>query len=79
VKLVIGILMCLGAIVFGIWAGVWWAFIGGIVDVFNEFKAVDTNALNIGIGVAKVFFCGIIGWLAFVILWLPGTYLVAKS
>lgn len=78
-KFLIGVALCLGAIVFGIWAGLWWAFIGGIVDVVNEFKAVDTNALNIGIGVAKVFFSTIIGWFAFVVLWVPGTLIVSRA
>lgn len=71
--------MIVAAIVLGLWAGVWWAFIGGIVDVIEQFKAADTSALGVAIGVAKVFFAGFIGWLAFALLAIPGMALVESS
>lgn len=57
-----GVLFILFGIVFGLWAGIWWAFIGGIVDVVNAFKATNVDSLAVAAGVAKFFFAGVIGW-----------------
>lgn len=76
-KTVIGVLMCIAGVVLGLYAGVWWAFIGGIVDIVNEVKAVDTSAMNIAIGCAKVVFAGGIGAFSAMILILPGAALVS--
>ena len=77
-KVLFGILLMLIGVVFGLWAGLWWAFIGGIVDVIREILAPDLNALNIGIGIAKIFFAGLIGWAAAAIALVPG-YAIVKS
>lgn len=69
---VIGCLMILAAVVFGLWAGLWWAFIGGIVDIVEQVRAPELSALAVALGVAKVFFAGVIGWLAFAALFIPG-------
>lgn len=71
-KVVFGILMIVAGVLFGLWAGVWWAFIGGIVDVVDGIKAVDTDAGMIAIGAAKVFFAVAIGWLSALLLIIPG-------
>ena len=76
-KTVIGLLLCTAAVVFGLWAGVWWAFIGGIVDVVNQVRAEHVSALTIAIGVAKVVFAGVIGWAAFAVLFVPGYAMVS--
>lgn len=62
-KSTFGLLLIAFGVLFGLWAGIWWAFIGGIVDVVNAFKAADISAMAVAIGVAKVFFAGLIGWL----------------
>lgn len=69
---IIGLLMVVAGVVFGLWAGVWWAFIGGIVDVVEQVRAPELSALAVAIGVAKVFFAGAIGYLSFVVLAIPG-------
>jgi hypothetical protein len=69
---VIGLLLVLAGFAFGLYAGVWWAFIGGIVDIINEVRAHELSALNVAIGVAKIFFAGLIGWFAAMLLIVPG-------
>lgn len=69
---VIGVLMIIGGIVCGLYAGIWWAFVGGIVDIINEVKAQEIEAINVAIGIAKVLFAGAIGQLSAVFLIIPG-------
>lgn len=71
-KQIVGLLMVAAAVVFGLWAGIWWAFIGGIVDIVEQIRAPDLSAIGIALGVAKVFFAGLIGWAAFALLAIPG-------
>ncbi len=47
--------------------GIWWAFIGGIVAVIEEIHAPQLNSLNVALGVARVVFAGMIGWLCGII------------
>jgi len=68
----VGFALCLAAIVVGLYMGIWWAFIGGIVDVINQIKAEEVSAIGVAVGIAKVFFSGLIGWLSFVLLFIPG-------
>ena len=77
-KMIFGILLMIVGVALGLWAGLWWAFIGGIVDVIRELRAPDLNALNIGIGIAKILFAGLIGWAAAAIALVPG-YAIVKS
>lgn len=62
---VIGVLVILAGIAFGLYAGLWWAFIGGIVDVVEAVKASPVDAAGVAFGIAKVFFAGLIGWATF--------------
>lgn len=71
-KVIIGLLMVVAGVVFGLWAGVWWALIGGIVDVIEQVRAPELSALAVAIGVAKVLFAGVIGYLSFAVLAIPG-------
>lgn len=71
-KSVIGVLLIICGIVFGLYVGIWWSFIGGIVDITNEVKAVDVNSLNVAIGVAKIVFAGFAGWVSAMVFMVPG-------
>lgn len=75
-KAIVGLCLVLGGIAFGLYAGVWWALIGGIVDVITEIRAPELSALNVAIGVAKVLLCGVIGQVAAVVLIAPGVALL---
>lgn len=69
---VVGVLLILAGVVVGLYAGVWWAFIGGIVDILNEVRAPELSSINVAIGVAKVVFSGFIGWVSGMLLMVPG-------
>jgi len=77
-KNVAGFAMIICGVLFGIWAGLWWAFIGGIVDVISAIRAPELEAMDVAIGVAKVMFSGVIGYSCAAILVLPG-YVVLKD
>jgi hypothetical protein len=71
-KLIIGVLLILSGIALGAYVGIWLCFIGGIIDVIEQVRAVDLSASTVAIGVAKVLFSGFAGWLSAVVLVLPG-------
>lgn len=77
-KMILGLVLMVAGIALDLYAGLWWAFIGGIVDVIQEIRAPDLNAMNVAIGIAKVLFAGLIGWLAAAVALLPG-YALVKS
>ena len=63
-------------IVFGLYVGLWWAFIGGIVDVISAIRAPELVAMDVAIGIVKVLFAGLIGGLSGLISIIPGYVLL---
>ena len=59
------------AAIAGLYFGIWWAFIGGIIDIIDEVNRAIAGeplvALRVAAGIAKIMFAGLIGWAAFVI------------
>ena len=78
-KAIAGLVMLVGGVIFGLWAGIWWAFIGGIVDVISAIRAPELVAMDVAIGVAKIMFAGLIGYLAGILLALPGVALLKNA
>jgi uncharacterized membrane protein len=76
---VLGFLLAVAGVLFGVWAGVWWAFIGGIVSVIQEIKAPDTDAINLALGIARIFFAGLIGTMSGTLAVIPGIALMNGS
>ena len=76
-KSAIGVAMIIGGVVFGLWAGLWWAFIGGIVQVVEAVKVDPVSALDIAFGIARVVFASVIGLWSAVLLVVPGVALVS--
>lgn len=74
-----GVVMMVAGIALGLYAGIWWAFIGGIVDVITEVRAEQLSAMGVAIGVAKVLFSGVIGWLSAALLLVPGYAVLTTS
>lgn len=72
-KVLIGFLMVLGGIALGLYLGIWWAFIGGIVQVIEQVRADEISALAIACGIARVVFAGFIGWGSALLLIVPGS------
>jgi len=76
-KLIIGITLILGGLIFGLYIGLWWAFIGGIVAILEQLHhAPQLDALKIAFGIARVIFAVPIGQIAAVSMILPGMVLL---
>lgn len=67
-KKIIGILIAIVGIALGIYVGVWLMLAGGITQIVNSTNPV--NGLGIAFGIARIVFCEIgafIAWLGVVI------------
>lgn len=73
---ILGAAMVFLGVAVGVYIGLWWAFIGGIVDVINAIRAPEVVAINVAIGVVKVMFAGAIGVVSGIIAILPGLALL---
>lgn len=69
---ILGLVMMVAGLGVGLYMGVWWAFIGGIVQVIQEIRAENLEALNVAFGIARVIFAAVIGWLSAIVLLFPG-------
>lgn len=78
-KAALGILLIIGGIALGLYAGVWWAFIGGIVQIVDAVKATPVEGLGIAYGIARIVFAGLIGVGSAMIAILPGFAMVAAD
>ena len=67
-----GLLLMVAGAGFGVYAGLVWAFIGGIVDVIQAVRAVELDAMAVAFGVLKILFAGFIGAVSAFILVFPG-------
>ena len=76
---VIGLALMAFSIFFGLFAGVWICFIGGIVDIIEQIKGPELSALVIAFGIFKVFFSGIIGWVSGIFMFGTGFTLLITS
>lgn len=61
-KQLIRITLIIFGVIFGLYAGVWWAFIGGIIQVIVACKATTIVASTLAFGIAKIVFAPVIGW-----------------
>lgn len=71
-KIVIGLLLIVLGIALGLYVGVWVMFIGGIAQAVEAFKSTPVEALDVAIGVARVFGASLVGTASAFILILPG-------
>lgn len=63
----LGCLLILIAILAGLYTGVWWALIGGIVLIVESVKVEPASAFGIAFGIARVILAAPIGWFTFFI------------
>jgi hypothetical protein len=75
---IIGIILLVAGVIFGIWFGLWVCFIGGIVEIINVIKSPETDAGIIAFAILKVFGASILGLIAGVIACIPGFLIVIK-
>jgi hypothetical protein len=78
-KMVLGTVLCIIGVAAGLYFGLWWAFIGGIVDVITEIRAPELSAMGVAIGVAKVLFAGVIGQIAAWFCLIPGITMIEAA
>ena len=78
-KTFFGLLLILASIVVGLYVGVWFCFVGGIVQIIAAVQLTPINALTVAWGVAKVIFSGVCGVISFVILFTPGMALLSSK
>ena len=71
-KAAIGLLLVLVGIVFGVWAGLWWAFVGGIMQIVAAVQASPVPGADIAWGIVKIIFAGAIGGVSAMLLIIPG-------
>ena len=69
---IIGLLLIVVGIVAGLYFGLWWAFIGGIIQIIEQIRAEHLEAAVVAIAIAKVLFAGVIGWAAAFVGIIPG-------
>ena len=74
----VGIIMIVFGIALGVYAGLWWAFIGGIIQVVEAVKASPVEAMDLALGIVRIVFAGAIGVLTAMVAVFPG-YAMLKA
>lgn len=77
-KTILGLFLILTGLILGLYVGVWWAFIGGIVAIIEQIKAVDTDSMVIAISVVKVIFAVPIAGLSAMVAFIPGVTILGS-
>lgn len=77
-KKTIGIALITAGVCAGLYFGLWWAFIGGIISVIEQIRAPELSATTTALAIARIIFAGAIGWLCALVLIAPG-YVLTKS
>lgn len=63
----IGSLGWLASVALGLYVGVWVLLIGGIVGIIEAAKATPVESMGVAIGVVKILFSSVAGWLSFLV------------
>ncbi len=77
-KCVIGVAMMAIGAAMGLYVGIWWAFIGGIIEVVDAVRSEVLDSAKLGYGIARIVFAAPIGWAAAALLLVPG-YFITKA
>jgi len=75
VKKIIGVVLIVAGVAFGIYVGIWLMFIGGIFQVIEQVRAVDMSTTSVVIGIVRVMLSGVAGYIACALLIVPGVLL----
>ena len=78
-KVILGLLMILGGIVLGLYVGLWWAFIGGIIQLIQAIRAPELIISKLAWGITKIIFAQFFGYISAYVLVIPGIILINKS
>jgi hypothetical protein len=74
-----GVALIIVGVLAGLYIGSWWGFIGGIVLVIQEIRAEELSAFNIAFGVARIFFCTLIGLVSAALPIASGLFFIKMS
>ncbi len=77
-RMIAGVLMVVAGIIAGLYIGIWWAFIGGIVEGISIVKADEIVPIDVALVISRVMFSGLIGWVSAAVLIIPGVALLTK-
>lgn len=58
----IRLLILAAGIALAAYVGIWWGFIGGIVDIIEAAKATPVESYDIACGIATFIFGPMLGW-----------------
>lgn len=78
-KAVLGLILMVAGLAFGIWAGLLWAFVGGIIDIVHAVQASPAEAGTLAWGIVKIIFSSFIGVIATMVAVLPGYALLLSA
>ena len=78
-KAFIGIALIIIVIIFGLWAGIWWAFIGGVVNLIEAIRAPELSTASVAVGVVKIVCSAFIGWIAAALFITPGLVVLGDA
>lgn len=71
-KPVIGLVMIVLGVILGLYVGIWVCFVGGIYQIITAVAAPQLAAWPLAVGIGKVMFAGVAGWVSAGALILPG-------
>lgn len=78
-KEITGLGLIVGGIVLGVYVGIWVCLIGGIVDILNEVKSIETlDNMVVAWGAVKILLAGFFGGLSGFVLVLPGWVMIDR-
>lgn len=77
-RVFVGVILIIAGLALAVWAGVWWALIGGIVQAVEAVKASPVDALQLAYGLARVLCAGLVGVVTAIIAVFPGWALVQR-
>ncbi len=72
----IGLFLIVVGIIVGLYVGVYLMFIGGVITVIEQIRADVIITSTLAIGIAKIIFAGLAGWLSAVIFIIPGNIML---
>jgi hypothetical protein len=67
IKKIIAVIIVIVGILLGLYTGLKVMFIGGIIDVVEQIKATNLDGSALAVGIVKILFAGVVGWVIFYI------------
>lgn len=83
-KKLIGLVLIILAIILGLYVGLWLCFIGGIVQIVHAINVAIQGqagipALPIALGIVRIIFAGLAGFLTFFVFLAPGVKMFVED